>query len=69
MNKEFLSVNEVSKYLKLPEETVYKYARDGRMPASKVGRYWRFDRDRLNDWVRGPKQPAGGGEADRYCGR
>jgi excisionase family DNA binding protein len=41
----------VSEYLKLPEETVYKYARTGRMPASKVGRYWRFERSRIDDWV------------------
>ena len=40
-----------SDYLKLPEETVYKYARTGRMPASKVGRYWRFNRAEIDLWV------------------
>lgn len=47
----YLTVAEVSEYLKLPEETVYKYARAGRMPASKVGRYWRFERAKIDDWV------------------
>ena len=51
MSATYLTVSEVSDYLKLPEETVYKYARTGRMPASKVGRYWRFDRSRIDEWV------------------
>ena len=51
MSATYLTVSEVSAYLKLPEETVYKYARTGRMPASKVGRYWRFERSRIDDWV------------------
>lgn len=51
MSATYLTVSEVSEYLKLPEETVYKYARTGRMPASKVGRYWRFDRSRIDEWV------------------
>ena len=51
MSATYLSVAEVSKYLQLPEETVYKYARMGRIPAAKVGRYWRFERSRIDEWV------------------
>lgn len=51
MTATYLTVSEVSEYLKLPEETVYKYARTGRMPASKVGRYWRFERTKIDEWV------------------
>ena len=51
MSPQYLTVEEVSDYLKLPEETVYKYARSGRIPASKVGRYWRFERSRIDEWV------------------
>jgi two-component system response regulator (stage 0 sporulation protein F) len=51
MDSKYLTVSEVSEYLKLPEETVYKYARTGRMPASKVGRYWRFEQTRIDEWV------------------
>ena len=53
MRKNFLTISEVSEYLKLPEETVYKYARAGRIPASKVGRYWRFDVDQIDQWMAG----------------
>lgn len=51
MEKQYLTIKEVSEYLKLPEETVYKYARGSRIPASKVGRYWRFERDEVDAWV------------------
>ncbi len=51
MSAMYLTVSEVSEYLKLPEETVYKYARTSRMPASKVGRYWRFEQSKIDDWV------------------
>ena len=49
--KTFLTIGEVSEYLKLPEETIYKYARSGRIPAAKVGRHWRFDQDQIDHWV------------------
>lgn len=49
--KDYLTVGEVSDYLKLPEETIYKYARTGKLPGSKVGRHWRFDRARIDSWI------------------
>ena len=61
MTAQYLTVEEVSSYLKLPEETVYKYARTGRIPASKVGRYWRFERSLVDQWVasRSNQTPSG----------
>ncbi len=47
----YLTVNEISNYLKLPEETVYKHARSGKIPAFKVGRYWRFKQEEIDQWV------------------
>jgi excisionase family DNA binding protein len=39
-----LSVREVAEYLKLNEQTVYRLAREGKLPASKIGKQWRFSR-------------------------
>ncbi len=39
-----LSVREVARYLKLNEQTIYRLARNGTLPASKIGRQWRFSR-------------------------
>lgn len=48
--KEYLTIEEAAEFLKLPLETVYKYARTRRIPASKVGRYWRFDKEKIFQW-------------------
>jgi len=47
---EILNIKEVSKYLKIPVSTIYKLIQDGRVPAIKLGKHWRFmkkDLDRL----------------------
>jgi excisionase family DNA binding protein len=54
----YLTVTEVAGYLKIPEETIYKYARSGRIPASKLGRHWRFTRMQIDNWV--TRRTAGG---------
>lgn len=41
-NNEILNIREVSNYLKIPVSTVYKLAQDGKVPAIKVGKHWRF---------------------------
>ncbi len=46
-----MTVPEVSEYLKLGESTVYRLAKDGKLPARKVGGVWRFSRRSLNDWL------------------
>ncbi len=37
-----LNIKEVSDYLKIPVSTIYKLAQDGKVPAVKVGKHWRF---------------------------
>ena len=41
---EILNIKEVSDYLKIPVSTIYKLVQDGRIPATKVGKHWRFMR-------------------------
>jgi len=47
----YMTIEEIAAYLKLPVDSLYKYARNGKIPAFKVGRYWRFDRDQIDSWV------------------
>ena len=42
MDDALLSVRDVALYLKLNEQTVYRMAREGKLPATKIGRQWRF---------------------------
>jgi len=48
--KDYLTIQEAAAFLEMPIESVYKNARTKKLPASKVGRYWRFDRDKLAQW-------------------
>lgn len=40
--KDILIPKEVSRYLKLPEKTVFKMAKTGKIPCIKFGRTYRF---------------------------
>ncbi len=42
MTKEVLTPQEVAEYLQLSPDTVYRYIREGRLVASKLGRQYRI---------------------------
>ncbi|MFO7917505.1 MAG: helix-turn-helix domain-containing protein [Anaerolineae bacterium] len=46
-----LNVKQVAKYLQLKESTIYSWAQDGKIPAIKIGRTWRFRRSDLDEWL------------------
>jgi excisionase family DNA binding protein len=50
-DNEVLTVFEVARFLRVPKSTVYKMARMGELPASKIGKHWRFLRRDLHDWM------------------
>lgn len=54
--KDLLTLSEVSTFLKVPKSTIYKLARERRLPGHKVGKHWRFVREEIESWV----QNAGG---------
>lgn len=50
-SEEIMTVEEVAKLLKLKPQTVYKWAQEGRIPAAKLGKEWRFRRRILDEWI------------------
>ena len=53
---EILTSEEATELLKVSNKTVLKLARDGALPAQKVGRAWRFCRSELVSYVaQGPE--------------
>ncbi len=46
-----LNVKQVARYLQLKESTIYSWAQDGKIPAIKIGRTWRFRRSDLDAWL------------------
>ncbi|MDD5729663.1 MAG: helix-turn-helix domain-containing protein [Candidatus Omnitrophica bacterium] len=51
-NKEILTAKEVAEYLNIHPLTVHKYARDGKIPAFKIGTDWRFHKKYIEDWIK-----------------
>ncbi len=48
---ETLTPGEIAKILKLHPFTVTRLAREGKLPAFKVGGVWRFRRDEFEHWI------------------
>ena len=51
MGPEVLTVEEVAKLLHLHVMTVYRLAKEGKLPGFKVGGRWRFQREVLEQWM------------------
>lgn len=52
MKSDIMTLDEVRKYLKVSRSTIYHLAEKGKIPASKVGRAWRFKKDSIDDWLK-----------------
>ena len=50
---EVMTAREVAELLRMPTSTVYELARKGVLPASRLGRTWRFLRPRLEELLAG----------------
>ena len=48
---ETLTPHEISKILKLHPFTVTRLAREGKIPAFKVGGVWRIRKDQFEQWI------------------
>jgi excisionase family DNA binding protein len=60
-----MTIAELSKYLKISRSTLYKLAQEGKLPAQKVGRHWRFHRDAVDDWLGRRNVPTTAGGANK----
>lgn len=60
MENRWLSVDEISKYLGVSSDTVYRWIDKHGMPAHRVGRLWKFKKEQVDAWVE-----AGGAAADK----
>ncbi len=47
----WLTLDELVRYLKLSRTNLYRMVQQGKIPASKIGFQWRFNRKEIDDWV------------------
>jgi PTS system nitrogen regulatory IIA component len=51
IDDDILTIEEVAKYLRVSERTVYDWAQKGEIPAGKIGTVWRFKKADIEKWV------------------
>ncbi len=54
---QIMTIQELSKYLKVPVSTLYKLVRTGAIPSFKVGKHWRFRKDAIDHWISNENGP------------
>ena len=55
MDSDILTLDDLHSYLKIPKPTLYAMAQNGRMPAAKVGKHWRFRKSDIDEWLTAQK--------------
>jgi excisionase family DNA binding protein len=51
MQQNLLTTDQVARYLKVDEFTVYRLVAQKRIPAFKVGNQWRFNKKMIDEWL------------------
>jgi PTS system nitrogen regulatory IIA component len=51
IDEEILTIEEVAKFLKVSERTVYDWAQKGEIPSGKIGTAWRFKKSDIVNWI------------------
>ena len=51
MEDTILTIEEIAKYIKVSERTIYDWAQKGEIPAGKLGTVWRFKKSDIDQWI------------------
>jgi len=49
-NSSIMTLEETARYLKIGKSTLYKMAREGKIPAVKIANQWRFRKEDIDKW-------------------
>ncbi len=47
----FLSADEVARYLSVEKDLISEWAENGKLPGSREGQNWRFEKEKVDEWV------------------
>ena len=51
----WITIEEAAKYLEIGKTNLYALTREGKIPSSKVGKKWLFEKSQLDAWIRANK--------------
>ena len=46
------SLEETADYLGVSKDTIYRWISDKKMPATKIGRQWKFKLTEVDEWIK-----------------
>ena len=49
--KQVMTIKDVAEYLDVHPMTIYKYVKEGNIPAFKIGTSWRIRRESIKKWI------------------
>ena len=52
MQKEIMNVPELAEYIGVSRSKIYKLIRDKKIPASKIGRQYKFSKQVIDSWLK-----------------
>ena len=55
MEDRWLSLKEITEYLGIRRETVYRWIEQREMPGHRIGKLWKFKKDEVDAWVKSGK--------------
>ena len=56
MEREFLTINEVSEYFGIKKSTLYFHVENGAIPHYRIGRLIRFRKQEVDQWMAGNRK-------------
>lgn len=48
---ELLTADELSQILRVPKTTLYTLSQQGKIPAIKIGKHWRYIKEEIHKWI------------------
>jgi excisionase family DNA binding protein len=59
MVRSVMTIEQLADYLQIGKRSLYRLAREGKIPAKKILNKWRFDRYQIDAWIRNQGGPKG----------
>ena len=63
-SNQVMTVKDIADYLHMHPMTIYKYVKEGKIPAFKIGASWRVRRDSIQKWIKKSEQQKERGRLD-----
>lgn len=51
MESHLMSLGELARYIGVSKATIYRYLKKGKLPAIKIGRLWKFRKEKIDKWL------------------